>query len=162
MRKILYIRNLKQIHMSKRQELQNLMLQYTLVTRTYETADNKIEVHNILTDGWVSVLISKAQRDWLLKQAHQHERYQIGYEYFNQPTGDIKIDGYKPKEDLKLKIIHFHHIFIGADYTDQIFEDYSGDRRITFLQKSESLKSIYKQKQKELQNDTSQETTTQI
>lgn len=117
---------------SDRDHLKGLMLQYTLVCRRYKDGDKTIAHFNI-TDGFIHTMISRSQYDTILKQAEKHERYEVGVEIYPQPTGQSDIDGWQ--ENMELLSTMFHHIFIRPEYLDTIFEDYSNDRRITFINK---------------------------
>lgn len=112
--------------------LKGLMLQYSIVVRTYRNPEGKRIAYIHLTDGFTHVAISRDQMNVMLKQAEKHDRYEIGIETYGNPTGDQKIDGFEIGE-LKVEGTHFHHIFIRPEHLDEVFEEFQNDRKITFL-----------------------------
>lgn len=128
----------------------NLMLQYSIVYRCYKDSQNKLVTYSWLTDGWVSVPMSKQQCNQLLRLAANHERYEIGAEAYIEPTGKTDIDGYpeiKENMSLELQSVIFYHVFIRSEHYDEIFQDYSQDRKITWEHKGEAIKNKFKSKE---------------
>lgn len=140
---------------TNKNDMTNLMLQYSIVHRTYKDSQNKLVTYTWLTDGWVSVPVSKQQANQLLRGAADHERYEIGAEAYIEPTGKSEIDGFPEinpigekqwAEALTLQTVMFYHVFIRAEHYDEIFQDYSKDRKITWDVKGEAIKNKYKTK----------------
>lgn len=121
--------------MNSNEKINDLMFQYSIVSRTYRTPEKTLNTYLHLTDGYVQTPISRTQRDEILKAASTHDRYEVGVESYFEPTGDKAIDGYPETMEQELLTIHFHHIFIKAEHFGEINENYRGDRRITILTK---------------------------
>lgn len=114
-----------------------LLLLYSIVSRTYETPDKKLEVYLELTDSYFTIPIGRNQRDKLLNVFLHHERYEVAFEQYSKPTGDIHIDAYKPKEDLTLQSTSFYHIFIKSNAYGEIFNDFKTDRKLHFFNRKQ-------------------------
>lgn len=121
-----------------------LMLLYSVVYRLYHDdtagADQRKRFSIIhLSDGTIHVPISSAQAGQIINMAKEHERYEVGYESYDHPTGKVDIDGVVDdeylKNDVKLKSVTFHHVFIREDYFDTVFGRFTDDRLIRFLSK---------------------------
>lgn len=128
----------------------NLMLQYSIVYRCYKDSLKKLVTYRWLTDGFISVPVSGQQANQMLRQASEHQRYEIGAEVYIEPTGKTEIDGYPEKKEdmtLELQSVMFYHVFIRAEHFDEIFNDMSTDRKITWDIKGEAVKNRFKTKE---------------
>lgn len=143
---------------NNKMELTDLMLQYSIVTKTYLNKEGKLVAYVWLTDGFVHVPLSKQQREQFIRTATDQPRYEVGVEQYFEPTGDSLIDGYDPEEELQLRTVLFHHIFIRAEHYGEVFEKYRDDRKITFLKKGEA--ALAKQKEATWQKQNGEQITT--
>lgn len=121
-------------------DTKNLMLQYTIVTRTYKMPNGQLQGICNLTDGYTHVNLSRQQALSITKQASHHDRYEIGFELYTQATGDKAIDGFDHPENAPLQSVTFHHIFINPEHFEEVFADFRSDRKITFINKKKHNK----------------------
>lgn len=132
---------------TNKNDMTNLLLQYSIVYRCFKDPQNKLVTYSWLTDGFVSVPVSKQQANQLLRGAAEHERYEVGAEAYIEPTGKTEIDGFPEKKEdatLTLQSVLFYHVFIRSEHYDEIFQDYSKDRKITWMVKGEAIKNKFK------------------
>lgn len=145
----------------KRNNLKNLLYIYSIVARSYKDEKGKLVCYTHWTDGYIQIPIAKTQRDEIIRQADQSERYEIGVEVYENPTGKREIDGYPETTDMELRTVQFQHIFMRGEYIGEVWETRADISTITFIPKSENIKEIQKQKEESCKAQNSEQITTQ-
>lgn len=135
----------------QKNRLKGLMYLFSIVRRVYynpnEISENKKRVAYMnWTTGEIGVPIGEGTAGYMIRQAQEGERYEVGLEDYNYFSPDIaeKERKNRPKdlqEDFKLQSLTIHHIFLKEEYIGEVFTDYDNDTKIRLLTKTKKEKS---------------------